>query len=105
MDGYGRPLVWIRSRLDNQFIKCISNDGGLDRIGHYEVAEVLRGLRVRVFGTIRYKNIEQVESIDVEGVQVFATDHELPDSDSIVSPNFTSGVESSAYLKALREDG
>ena len=105
VDGYGRPLVWIRSRLDNQLIKCISNDGGLDRIGHYEVAEVLRGLRVRVFGTIRYKNIERVESIDVEGVQVFATDNELPDSASIVSPNFTSGVESSAYLRALREDG
>ena len=39
IDGYGRPLVWIRSRLDNQFIKCISSDGGLDRIGHFEVAE------------------------------------------------------------------
>lgn len=105
LDGCGRPLVWIRSRLDNQFVKCISNDGGLDRIGHYEVAQVLRGLRVRVFGTINYKNIEQIESIEVETVQVFATDHELPDSDSIVSPNFTSGIESSAYLKALREDG
>ncbi|MDE2814369.1 MAG: hypothetical protein OXM01_15165 [Gemmatimonadota bacterium] len=105
LDGYGRPVVWIRSRLDNQFVKCISNNGGLDRIGHFEVAEVLRGLRVRVFGTIIYKNIEQVDNIEVESVQVFAADHELPDSDSIVSPNFTSGVESSAYLKALREDG
>ena len=105
IDGYGRPLVWIRSRLDNQFIKCISSDGGLDRIGHFEVAEVLRGLRVRVFGTISYRNIEQIEKIEAERVQVFAADHELPDRDSIVSPNFTSGVESSEYLKALREDG
>ena len=105
LDGYSRPLVWIRSRLDNQFIKCVSNDGGLDRIGHFEVAEVLRGLRVRVFGIVNYKNFEQVESIEVEGVQVFVADHELPDSDSIVSPNFTSGVESSLYLRALREDG
>lgn len=105
LDGYGRPLVWIRSRLDNQFIKCLSNVGGLDRIGHFEVAEVLRGLRVRVLGIINYKNIEQVESIAVESVQVFAANHELPDSDSIVSPNFTAGVESSAFLSALREDG
>ena len=105
IDGFGRPLVWIRSRLDNQFIKCISSGGGLDRIGHFEVAEVLRGLRVRVFGTISYKNIEQVEKIDVESVQVFSADHELPDKDSVVSPNFTAGVESSEYLKALREDG
>ena len=105
LDGYGRPLIWIRSRLDSQLIKCISSDGGLNRIGHFEVAEVLKGLRVRVFGVIKYKHIEQVENIEAESVQVFAADHDLPDSDSIVSPNFTSGIESSAYLKALREDG
>ena len=105
LDGFGRPLVWIRSRLDNQFIKCVSNGSALDRIGHYELAEVLKGMRVRVFGIIHYRNIEQVENIEVESVQVFAADQDLPDSDSIVSPDFTSGVESSAYLEALREDG
>lgn len=104
LDRFNRPLVWIRSRLDNQFIKCVSDSHGLDRIGHFEVAEVLRGLRVRVFGMIHFKGIEQVENVEVESVQVFEPDHELPDGDSVVSPNFTSGVESSAYLEALRED-
>ena len=105
LDGFNRPLVWMRSRLDNQFIKCISNNRGLDRIGHFEVAEVLRGLRVRVIGLIHYKDIEKIERIEVESVQVFEPDQLLPDSNSIVSPNYTSGVESSKYLETLREDG
>lgn len=105
LDSFNRPLVWIRSRLDNQFVKCVSDEHGLDRIGHFEVAEVLSGLRVRVIGLIHYKGIERVERIDVESVQVYEPDHKLPDSDSIVSPDFTSGVESSAYLETVREDG
>ena len=105
LDRFNRPVVWIRSRLDNQSIKCISGEHGLDRIGHFEVAEVLSGLRVRVIGLIHYKDVEHVERIEVESVQVYEPDHKLPDSDSIVSPNFTSGVESSAYLETVREDG
>ena len=105
LDKSDRPLVWIRSRLDQKIIKCIAVEGGLQQIGDYRVAEVLKGMRVRVNGLILYKNPEQVESIEVENIQVFKPDSELPDSHSIVSPNFTSGVEASAYLKALREDG
>ena len=57
LDGYGRPIVWIRSRLDRQVFKCISNDHGLDRIGHFEVSEVLKGMRVRVHGLILIRRI------------------------------------------------
>ena len=105
LDKSDKPLVWIRSRLDQKIIKCVAVEGGLQQIGDYRVAEVLKGMRVRVNGLIRYKNPEQVESIEVENIQVFKPDSELPDSHSIVSPNFTSGVEASAYLEALREDG
>ena len=105
LDGYGRPLVWIRTRLDNELVKCISQNRGLDRIGHLEVSEVLKGLRVLVHGIIHYKDLAKIKEVHAEGVQVFPPDNELPDSDSIVSPNFTAGVEASAYLKTLREDG
>ena len=105
LDGFHRPIVWLRSRLDGQIVKCISGDGGLDRIGHFEVAEVLRGLRVRVHGMMNYKDLEQIANIEVDGVHVFEPDKELPDMDAIVSPGFTGGIEASAYLEALREDG
>ncbi|MYB89084.1 MAG: hypothetical protein F4X93_03885 [Proteobacteria bacterium] len=104
-DGYKRPLIWIESRLDKQEIKCIPSKGkGFLQVGDHKVSEVLEGMRVRVNGLIHYKNLEQVENIEVENFQIFEPDSELPDSKSIVSPNFTSGVEASEYLEALRKD-
>ena len=105
IDGYGRPLIWLRSRLDRQFFKCISGERSLDRIGHYEVSEVLKGLRVRVHGLIHYKGLQQIEKIEVDSIHVYPLDSELPTSADIVAPNFTDGVESSNFLEALRRDG
>jgi hypothetical protein len=105
LDGFGRPLVWLKSRLDGQVVKCVSDAKGLDRIGHFEVSEVLNGLRVRVHGLLNYKDLEQIASIDVEGVHVFEADDKLPNHDEIVSPNFTNGVEAIEYLERLHSDG
>lgn len=105
LDSLKRPLVWIRSRIDQQNIKCISKDqGGLNQIGDYKVSEVLEGMRIMVNGMIHYKSMEQVENVEVEDVEVFRADHELPDKDAIVSPNFTSGIEACEYLETLRDD-
>lgn len=105
LDGFGRPLVWLKSRLDGQLVKCVADDKGLDRIGHFEVSEVLKGLRVRVHGLINYKDLELIASIDVEGVHVFEPDENLPDHNKIVFPNFTKGIEASEYLERLHSDG
>ncbi|MCV2892451.1 hypothetical protein [Lentibacter sp. XHP0401] len=105
LDGFGRPIVWLKSRLDGQVVKCISDEDGLDRIGHFEVSEVLKGLRVRVHGMMHFKDLEQITSIDVDGVHVFEADAGLPDYASIVAPDFTGGLEASEYLEELRRDG
>lgn len=105
LDGYGRPLVWLKSRLDGQLIKCIADDNALDRIGHLEVSQVLKGMRVRIHGLIHYKDIEMISSIEVDGVHVYEPDSNLPHHRDIVSPNFTNGVEASVYLERLRADG
>ncbi len=105
LDGRGRPIVWLRSRLDGQEVKCLSDVAGLSRIGHLEVSEVLRGLRVRVHGTLYYRDLERISSISVENVHVFESDKALPEPADIIDPQFTGGLESSAYLQALRADG
>ena len=105
LDARERPVIWLKTRLDGQSVKCTANDGALDRIGRYEVGEVLKGLRIMVFGLITYKDFEDITSIDVEAVNVFSNDSELPDIDDIVDPGFTKGVESSAFLEALRQNG
>ena len=105
LDGFGRPIIWLRSRLDGQIIKCVATGGALDRIGHYEVGEVLQGMRVSVNGTIHYKDLELISTVDVEGVHVFPDDTELPDYHDVVSPGFTRGMEACAFLEALRSNG
>lgn len=105
LDAYRRPIVWLRARIDDQMIKCISKENGLDRIGHYEVGEVLRGLRVQVFGLIRYRDLEKVTAVEVDHVHVFPSDNDLPSFQDIVAPDFTGGVEAATYLRNLREDG
>jgi hypothetical protein len=105
LDGFNRPIVWLRKRIDGEVIKCVSKGRGLDRIGHFEVAEVLKGLRVQMFGLIHYKDLEKVASVEVDGVHVFPSDADLPDMYDIVAPGFTKGIEASEYLRRLREDG
>lgn len=104
LDGFNRPIVWLKTRLDKQIIKCVSKEGGLEKIGHIEVSEVLQGLRVKVFGIINYRSLEGISSINVSNVDVFDSDEKLPDYEDIVDPNFTGGVESVEYLRALRKD-
>jgi hypothetical protein len=104
LDGYNRPIVWLKSRLDGQTIKCIAKRRGLDRIGHYKVAEILKGFRVQVFGLINYKDLEKISTVEVDDVHIFESDAELPDIDAIVAPGYTGGIEASEYLRQLRED-
>lgn len=104
LDGYNRPLVWLKHRLDGQTVKCVTKGNALDRIGHYEVAEVLKGLRVQIFGLIIYKDLEKISSVEADAIHVFASDKELPDMEDIVAPNFTKGLEAAEYLRVIRED-
>ncbi len=62
-------------------------------------------LRVRVHGLLNYKDLDQISTIDVDGVHAFEPDGDLPELDSIVAPGFTGSKDSCAYLEALREDG
>ena len=105
LDGHKRPIVWMRHRIDGQMVKCITKGAALDRIGHYEVAEVLKGMRIQVFGVIYYKDIDKIDHVDVDGIHVFDADDQLPSIRDIVDSNFTGGVEASKYLRGLREDG
>lgn len=104
LDRHGRPIVWLRSRLDGYEVKCVSDSAGLSRIGHLELSEVLRGLRVRVHGILHYKDLERIASISAEAVYLFDPDEALPKLTDIIDPDFTGGLESSAYLEALRTD-
>jgi hypothetical protein len=77
-DGFGRPVVTITTRLDNQDVKCISSDFGLDKIGHLEVGKVIKGLRVKLHGIISYKSPMILDHIEVERTELFPDKNNLP---------------------------
>lgn len=104
LDGYGRPIIWLRARIDGQDVKCVAKGHALDRIGHYQVSDVLNGLRVLVYGLLHYKDLEKIRDVEVEDLHVFGPDSDLPDYGDIIAPGFTGGLEAGEYLRQLRED-
>ena len=104
LDSNQRPIVSLKSRLDGKMVRCVSSKETLDRIGDYRVKEVLSRMRVRVHGIIIYKSPGLISKIEVDKFEEFKPDQELPDTNEIVFPDFTKGVESSTFLKELRKD-
>lgn len=104
-DGFGHPLVWLRTRLDGQTVKCVADGDALSRIGHIEVEQIWDGLRVRIFGTIYYKALGKIDKIEADAVQFFEDDKQLPSIEAIVDKTFAMGIESAEYLRKLRGDG
>jgi hypothetical protein len=100
-DGYGRPIIWLRTRLDQQTVKCVADGDALSRIGHLAIEDVWAGVRIRVFGELTYKTLGQLEKIKADAVQFFESDQALPSIEAIVDPHFARGVESVAYLRWL----
>lgn len=103
-DGHGRPIVWLRTRIDNQLVKCVADGDALNRIGHMEVEDVWHGVRVRIFGELIYKALGKLDKIAADTVQFFENDSALPSIEAIIDPSFAAGIESVEYLKLLRKD-
>jgi len=103
-DGMGRSIVWLKTRLDGDNVKCVAAGNAANKIGHVEVERVWEGLRVRITGIISYKGLGKLHEVSADNVQFFKDDGELPSIDDIIDPNFTNGVESVTFLRKLRQD-
>ena len=102
-DGYGRPNLLLTTRLDGQDVKCTSSDGGLDKIDHLEVGKVIRGMRVRVHGTLFFKSPGFFDRIDVDRIETFDV-ASLPTLHDLIDPDFTGGLEAVEFIQRRRQD-
>ena len=103
-DGHGRSIVWLKTRLDDENVKCIAAGNAANRIGHVEIERVWEGLRVRITGILTYKGLGILQEVTADNVQFFESDDKLPAIDDILDAEFAKGVESVTYLKNLRQD-
>lgn len=101
-DGYGRPVLYVKLRLDGEIVKCIARDSARGEVEHHEIGEVWKNRRVRVFGTLYCKALGHITQVECDAVQFLRPRDELPGPDDITSENFTGGLRSEAYLERLR---
>lgn len=103
-DGFGRPIVTITTRLDNQDVRCVSSESGLDKIAHLEVGKVIKGLRVKLHGIIFYKYPMILDRIEVERTELFPDKNSLPTIKDLIDLDFTGGKSSVEFIRQGRDD-
>ena len=101
-DGYGRPLLWVKLRVSGETVKCIARGSAQTEVEHHEIADIWKNKRVRVFGTIYYKTLDQITQVESDTVQFLQPREELPRASDIIDENFTGGLKSEEYLERLR---
>jgi hypothetical protein len=103
LDGYGRAILRFKARLGGAEIKAFASGHAFRQVEALTLHDVWEGVRVRVYGTISYKTLGQIEHINATGIEVLDT-QPLPGINDIVDPNFTGGLSTEEFLRELRRD-
>lgn len=101
LDGFGRAILRFRSRLDGVEIKATATGRAFHQLESLRLSDVWQGLRVRVYGTINYRGLGDIEGLNATGIEVL-DQVPLPSFADIVDENFTGGLRSEDYLAELR---
>ena len=84
-------------------VKCVLSERALEVVGSHQIDEVFRGRRLVVVGTINYKALGVIATVDAVDVRFFPPRVELPSVDDILDDDFTGGLSSEEYLAKLRD--
>jgi hypothetical protein len=92
------PRINVKDRLSGRAISCI--------VPRERLSDVLQvfGLRVSVYGRVRTNELGDVLRIDMEEIEAFPTDDELPSVDQVAGAfDLTGGKTIEEHLKSLRD--
>jgi hypothetical protein len=101
LDGFGRAILRFRSRLSGAEIKATATGRAFQQLEFLRLSDVWQGVRVRVYGTINYRRLGEIEGLTATGIEVL-DDASLPSFADIVDETFTGGLRSEDYLAELR---
>jgi hypothetical protein len=97
-----RPAVQIRSELYG-FVWCVLSPNVIERFGNeHKMADVWEGKSIGVHGRLSYAiggKLGRIEVIDLREI----TAAQPIDLDSVLDPNFTSGMDPHEYLRHLHD--
>ena len=103
-DGLGRRILYIRYRLNGETIKCIVSGEAEKELENHQIRDVWRFRRVQIYGTLRYRGINDLREVDAIRIRFLREKGELPTVDDILDSDFTGGLTSEEYLARLRDD-
>lgn len=101
-DGLNRSILHIRDRMFGDEIKCVLKKGAIETVSEHRVKQVLGRARVLVSGVIHYRSLANISQVDADEVRILRSRAELPNVDDIIDRDFTNGLSSEEYLRALR---
>lgn len=102
-DGRGASVFRIRTRLERRVVKVTLRPDAVRNIERFSVGQVLEGLRVRVYGVLKYEALGKLGEVAATDIEVFDP-FGLPGMDDILDPNLTDGQKTEDFL-AGRRDG
>jgi hypothetical protein len=103
LDGHNRAILRFKARLGGAEIKAFASGHAFRQVEELTLHEVWQGVRVRVYGTINYRTLGQIEHINATGIEILDK-HNLPGIDDILDTGFTSGLSTEHFLRELRRD-
>ena len=100
LDGFGRAILRFRSRLDGVEIKAVATGRAFHQLESLRLSDVWHGVRVRVYGTISYRGLGDIEGLAATGIELL-DQTQLPTLDDILDDKFTGGLRAEDYLAEL----
>jgi hypothetical protein len=101
-DGWGKPIVRVRLRVNTQIIKCFVSGQALAALEDHQIRDVFRGRRIQAFGKLKYRGPGALREAEVYEIRFLRDRSELPDVTDIQDENFTGGLRTEDYLTRLR---
>ena len=100
-DEFGRRVLRFRSRLNGSIVKAVATGEAFQQLEKFRLGDVWDGVRVRIYGVLRYRDLGDLESVDATGIEVL-DQARLPTPEDIIDPDFTGGRRTEDYLEAVR---
>lgn len=102
IDGRGKRLLSVRSRLAGDEFRCVVSDEAAKEIQTRQIGEVWRNLRAELTGKIYYKSLGRISRVEAQSIRFFRRNAELPDIGDIQDESFTGGRRSEDFLERVR---
>lgn len=79
IDGWGKRLLTVRSRLAGDEFHCVVSDEAAKEIETRQIGDEWRNLRAELTGKIHYKSLGRIRKVEAQEVRFFPPSASLPD--------------------------